>query len=52
MGWEWKEANNPRTLAARTSPEEAKKQIRLADDKAKAEAAKKPMAPAKVKPVL
>ena len=25
MGWEWKEMNNPRVLAANTSPEEAKK---------------------------
>lgn len=52
MGWEWKESNNPRTLAARTSPEEAKKQIRLADEKAKAEAAKQPMAPAEERPKL
>ncbi|HEY2249637.1 MAG TPA: vWA domain-containing protein [Planctomycetaceae bacterium] len=52
MGWEWKENNNSRVLAARTSPEEAKKQIRLAEDKAKAEAAKKPMTPARDKPKL
>ena len=52
MGWEWKEANNPRVLAANTNPEEAKRQIRLADDEAKKEAAKKPMAAPREKPKL
>ena len=52
MGWEWKEAKNPRVLAANTSPEEAKRQLRLADDKAKEEAAKRPMAPPRERPKL
>lgn len=52
MGWEWKEAKNPGILAANTSPEEAKKQIRLAEEKAKAEAAKRPTTPAREKPKL
>jgi von Willebrand factor type A domain len=52
MGWEWKELKNSMILAANTSPEEAKKQIRLADEKAKAEAAKRPPAPQREKPKL
>lgn len=52
MGWEWREAKNPQILPANTSPEEAKKQIRLAEEKAKAEAAKRPMTPQKEKPKL
>jgi hypothetical protein len=52
MGWEWKEAKNPGILAAGTSPDEAKKQIRLAEEKAKAEAAKRPMTPQREKPKL
>ncbi|MBI3862055.1 MAG: VWA domain-containing protein [Planctomycetia bacterium] len=46
MGWQWQELKNPQSLAANTSPEEARKQIRLAEEKAKVEAAKRPM-PAK-----
>jgi hypothetical protein len=52
MGWEWKESRNTRVLAANTSPEEARRQIRLADDKAKEEAAKRPMAPPRERPKL
>jgi hypothetical protein len=52
MGWDWKEFKNSMMLAANTSPEEAKKQIRLAEEKAKAEAAKRPPAPQREKPKL
>jgi hypothetical protein len=52
MGWEWKEAKNPGILAAGTSPEEAKRQIRLAEERQKAEAAKRPMTPQRDKPKL
>jgi len=52
MGWEWKEFKNSMLLAANTSPEEAKKQIRLADEKAKAAAASRPPAPQREKPKL
>jgi hypothetical protein len=52
MGWEWKEMKNPGIFPANTSPEEAKRQIRLADEKAKAEAAKRPMTPQRDKPKL
>jgi hypothetical protein len=52
MGWEWKEAKNPGIMAAGTSQEEAKKQVRLAEEKAKAEAAKRPMTPQREKPKL
>lgn len=52
MGWEWKESNNPRSLAANTPPEEAKRQLRLAEDEAKKEAAKRPMAAPKDRPKL
>ena len=52
MGWEWKEAKNPGILAAGTSPEEARRQIRLAEERQKAEAAKRPMTPQREKPKL
>lgn len=53
MGWEWKEYKNPAIPMAGTSPEEAKKQIRLAEEKAKQAAAKMPPPPAqKDKPKL
>jgi hypothetical protein len=52
MGWEWKEMKNPGILPANTSQEEAKRQIRLAEEKAKAEAAKRPMTPQRDKPKL
>ena len=52
MGWDWKESKNPRSLAANTTPAEAKRQLRLADDKAKEEAAKRPMAPPRERPKL
>jgi hypothetical protein len=52
MGWEWKEMKNPGIFPANTSPEEAKRQIRLAEEKAKAEAAKRPMTPQRDKPKL
>ncbi len=42
MGWQWQEVNDPQTLAANTSPEQAKRQIQLAQEKAKTEAAKRP----------
>ena len=52
MGWQWQEFKDPQTLAANTTPEEAKKQIRLAEEKAKAEAAKRPMSPQREMPKL
>ncbi len=52
MGWEWKEFKNPGIMAAGTSQEEAKKQIRLAEEKAKTAAAKQPPAPARARPNL
>ncbi len=52
MGWEWKEAKNPAIFAANTTQEEAKRQIRLADDERKAAASKKPTTPQREKPKL
>ena len=52
MGWEWKELKNPGIFPANTSQEEARRQIRLAEEKAKAEAAKKPMTPQRDRPKL
>jgi hypothetical protein len=52
MGWEWKEAKNPASFAANTTQEEAKRQIRLADDERKAAASKKPTTPQREKPKL
>jgi hypothetical protein len=52
MGWEWKELKNPGIFPANTSQEEAKRQIRLAEEKAKTEAAKRPMTPQRDKPKL
>jgi hypothetical protein len=52
MGWEWKEAKNPAIYAANTTQEEAKRQIRLAEDERKAAAAKKPATPQREKPKL
>src|SRR5262245_4990101 len=52
MGWDWKELKNPAIFPANTSQEEAKRQIRLAEEKQKAEAAKRPMVPQRDKPKL
>jgi hypothetical protein len=52
MGWEWKESKNPAIFAANTTQEEAKRQIRLAEDERKAAASKKPMTPQREKPKL
>jgi hypothetical protein len=43
MGWQWQEFNDPQLFAANTSQEQAQRQIRLAEEKAKVEAAKRPM---------
>lgn len=52
MGWEWKEAKNPAIFAANTNQEQARKQLRLAEEQRKAEAAKKPMTAPREKPKL
>ncbi len=52
MGWQWKEEKDPQVLAANTSPEEARRQIQLAQDKQKAEQAKRPMQPQREMPKL
>jgi hypothetical protein len=52
MGWEWKEMKNPGIFPANTSQEEARRRIRLAEEKAKTEAAKRPMTPQRDRPKL
>lgn len=52
MGWEWQELNNPSLLPANTSPEEARRQIRLAEEQARQTAPKRPTAPQKERPKL
>lgn len=52
MGWEWQEANNPSIMPANTSPEEARRQIRLAEEQARQMAPKKPMPTQKERPKL
>jgi len=52
MGWEWKERKNPGLFAANTTQEEARRQIRLAEEKAKTEASKKPATPPRERPKL
>jgi hypothetical protein len=52
MGWQWQELNDPQTLAANTSPEQARRQIQLAQERAKQEAAKRPMTPQREVPKL
>jgi hypothetical protein len=52
MGWEWKEAKNPGLFPAKTTQEEAKRQIRLAEDERKAAASKKPATQQREKPKL
>ena len=45
MGWEWQEMRNPSILPANTSPEEARRQIRLAEEEVKKASANKPKPP-------
>jgi hypothetical protein len=45
MGWEWQEARNPAILPANTSPDEARRQIRLAEEETKKANANKPKPP-------
>jgi hypothetical protein len=53
MGWEWKEAKNPGLFPANTSQEEARRQVRLAEDEQKKAASmKKPMAQPRERPKL
>jgi von Willebrand factor type A domain len=52
MGWEWQEVNNPAIFPARTNPEEARRQIRLAEEQARLAAPKRPLPPSKVRPKL
>lgn len=52
LGWEWQEFNNPSVLAANTSPDEARRQIRLAEEQSRQAASKRPPAPAKERPKL
>jgi hypothetical protein len=52
MGWEWKEVKDSAVFAAKTTQEEARRQIRLAEEKAREEAKKRPMTPQKERPKL
>lgn len=52
MGWEWQEVNNPSILPANTSQEEARRQIRLAEEQARQMAPKRPQTPQKERPKL
>jgi hypothetical protein len=52
MGWEWKEFNNPGLMPANTSPEAARRQIRLAEEKMRQNAPKRPPAPQRERPKL
>jgi hypothetical protein len=52
MGWEWHEFNNASILPANTSPEEARRQIRLAEERRRQEASKRPAMPARERPKL
>ncbi|MBS0262745.1 MAG: VWA domain-containing protein [Planctomycetes bacterium] len=52
MGWQWKEVQDPRTFAANTSQAEARRQIQLAEDRAREEAAKRPQATPRAMPKL
>jgi hypothetical protein len=52
MGWEWKEFNNPGLMPANTSPEQARRQIRLAEEKSRQNAPKRPAPPPKERPKL
>jgi hypothetical protein len=52
MGWEWKEFNNPRLMPANTSPEQARRQIQLAEEKARQKAPKRPAPPQRERPKL
>lgn len=45
MGWEWQEFRNPSILPANTSPEEARRQIRLAEDEMRKANVNKPKPP-------
>jgi hypothetical protein len=45
MGWEWQEARNPSIFPANTSPDEARRQIRLAEDEMKKANTNKPKPP-------
>jgi hypothetical protein len=42
MGWDWQEANNPMLFPANTTQDEARRQIQLAQDRAREEAKKRP----------
>ncbi|MFN6103931.1 MAG: vWA domain-containing protein [Planctomycetaceae bacterium] len=42
MGWEWQEQKNPAIFAAKTSQEDAQRQIMLAEERAREEAKKRP----------
>jgi hypothetical protein len=52
MGWEWQEGNNASYFPANTTPDEARRQIRLAEEQARQTTPKRPTAPPKERPKL